>query len=70
MCIRTKNINTTKDGVKTRPENGKGEGTSMGQIGKLPLSNWGGREEIFLKSNNKDKYQGKTDGWQGNGDSK
>jgi hypothetical protein len=25
MCIRTKNINTTKDGVKTRPANGKGE---------------------------------------------
>jgi hypothetical protein len=39
MFIRTKNINTTKDGVKTRPTNGKGEGTSMGQIGKLPLSN-------------------------------
>jgi hypothetical protein len=70
MFIRTKNINTTKDGVKTRPTNGKGEGTSMGQIGKLPLSNWGGREEIFLKSKNKDKCQGKTDGWQGNGDSK
>jgi hypothetical protein len=30
MCIRTKNINTTKDGVKTRPANGKGEGTSKG----------------------------------------
>jgi hypothetical protein len=39
MCIRTKNINTTKDGVKTRPVNGKGEGTSKVQIGKLPLSN-------------------------------
>jgi hypothetical protein len=39
MCIRTKNINTTKDGVKTGPANGKGEGTSKGQIGKLPLSN-------------------------------
>jgi hypothetical protein len=39
MCIRTKNINTTKDEVKTRPANGKGEGTSKGQIGKLPLSN-------------------------------
>jgi hypothetical protein len=39
MCIRTKNISTTKDGVKTRPTNGKGEGTSKGQIGKLPLLN-------------------------------
>jgi hypothetical protein len=39
MCIRTKNINTTKDGVKTRPISGKGGGTSMGQIGNLPLSN-------------------------------
>jgi hypothetical protein len=38
MCIRTKNINTTKNGVKTRPANGKGEGTSMGHVGKLPLS--------------------------------
>ena len=37
--MRTKNINTTKDGVKTRPANGKGEGTSKGQIGKLSLSN-------------------------------
>jgi hypothetical protein len=39
MCIRTKNINTIKHGVKTRPANGKGEGTSKGQIGTLPLSN-------------------------------
>ena len=61
MCIRTKNINTTKDGVKTRHANGKGEGTSMGQIGELPLSNCGGREEI-LKSQHKDEYQGKIDG--------
>jgi hypothetical protein len=30
MCIRTKNINTTKDGVKTRPANEKEEGTSKG----------------------------------------
>jgi hypothetical protein len=28
MCIRTKNINTAKDGVKTGPANGKGEGAS------------------------------------------
>jgi hypothetical protein len=39
MCIRTKNINTTKDRVKTRSANGKGEGTSKGYIGKLSLSN-------------------------------
>jgi hypothetical protein len=39
MGIRTKDINTTKDGVKTRLANGKEEGTSKGQIGKLPLSN-------------------------------
>jgi hypothetical protein len=30
---------STKDGVKTIPANGKGEGTSKGQIAKLPLSN-------------------------------
>jgi hypothetical protein len=39
MGIRTKDINTTKDGVKIGPANGKGEGTSKGQTGKLPLSN-------------------------------
>jgi hypothetical protein len=39
MCIRTNDISTTKDGVWTGPANGKGEGTSKGQIGKLPLSN-------------------------------
>jgi hypothetical protein len=47
MGIRTKDISTIKDGVKIGPANGKGEGTSKGQIGKLPLSNWGGREGIF-----------------------
>jgi hypothetical protein len=36
---KTKHINTIKDGVETGPANGKGEGTSKGQIGKLPLSN-------------------------------
>jgi hypothetical protein len=30
MGIRTKDINTIKDGVKTGPANGKGEGTSKG----------------------------------------
>jgi hypothetical protein len=39
MHIRTKDISTIKDGVKTGPANGKGEGASKGQIGKLPLSN-------------------------------
>jgi hypothetical protein len=44
---KTKDISTTKDGVKTGPASGKEEGTSKGQIGKLLLSSWGGREEIF-----------------------
>jgi hypothetical protein len=39
MGIRTKDISTTKDGVKTGPTSGKEEDTSKGQIGKLPLSN-------------------------------
>jgi hypothetical protein len=39
MGIRTKNRSTIKDGVKTGPTNGKEEGTSKGQRGKLPLSN-------------------------------
>jgi hypothetical protein len=39
MGIRTKGISTTNDGVKIGPVNGKEEGTSKGQIGKLPLSN-------------------------------
>jgi hypothetical protein len=30
MDIRTKNISTIKDGVKTGPGNGKGEGASKG----------------------------------------
>jgi hypothetical protein len=67
---KTKDISTIKDGVKIGPTNGKKrEGTSKGQIVKLPLSNWGGREEI-LKSQNKDECQGKIDGLQGDGDSK
>jgi hypothetical protein len=36
---KTKDISTIKDGVKIGPANGKGEGMSKGQIGKLPLSN-------------------------------
>jgi hypothetical protein len=36
---KTKDISTIKDGVKTEPANGKGEGMSKGQRGKLPLSN-------------------------------
>jgi hypothetical protein len=47
MCKRTKDISTTKDGIRMGPANGKEEGTSKGQIGKQPLSNRGGREEIF-----------------------
>jgi hypothetical protein len=58
MGMRTKDIGITKDGVKTGPASGKEEGTSKpasgkekgtskGQISKLPLSIWGGREEIF-----------------------
>jgi hypothetical protein len=39
MCIRTKDINTIKDGVKTRPAGGKEKDMSKGHIGKLPLSN-------------------------------
>jgi hypothetical protein len=39
MGIRTKDISTTKDGVKARPASGKEEDTSKGQMGKLPLSN-------------------------------
>jgi hypothetical protein len=39
MCIRTKNISATKDGVKTRPASGKEKDMSKGQISKLPLSN-------------------------------
>jgi hypothetical protein len=36
---KTKDISTIKDGVKTGPANGKGEGASKGQLGKFPLSN-------------------------------
>jgi hypothetical protein len=36
---KTKDIITIKDRVKTEPSNGKGDGTSKGQIGKLLLSN-------------------------------
>jgi hypothetical protein len=65
---KTKDISTIKDEVKTWPANGKGEGTSMGQIGKLPLSNWAGRVEIFfwewikmsIKARSTD-YKGKDD---------
>jgi hypothetical protein len=49
MGIGTNDISTIKDGVKTGPSNGKGKDTSQGQIGKLPLSIWGGRGGIFKK---------------------
>jgi hypothetical protein len=36
---KTKDMSTIKNGVKMGPINGKGQGTSKGQISKLPLSN-------------------------------
>jgi hypothetical protein len=39
MGIRTKDMSTIKDGVEIRPANGKVEGMSKGQTGKLLLSN-------------------------------
>jgi hypothetical protein len=36
---KTKYISTIKDGVKIGLANGKGEGTSTGQIGEQPLPN-------------------------------
>jgi hypothetical protein len=36
---KTKDISTIEDGVKIGPVNGEGQGTSKGQISKLPLSN-------------------------------
>jgi hypothetical protein len=36
---KTKDISTIQDGVKIGSANGKGEGTSNGQIGKLLFSN-------------------------------
>jgi hypothetical protein len=39
MCIRTKNISTTKDGVQTRLISGKEQDMPKGQIGKSPLPN-------------------------------
>jgi hypothetical protein len=47
MGVGTRDISTTKDEVGTGPANGKGEGTSKVQTGKLRLSNGGGREGIF-----------------------
>jgi hypothetical protein len=62
MGTRIKDTSTIKDGVKTRPVNGKGEGTSKGQIGKLPLLNWRWKRGDFLKSKYQDKYQVKING--------
>jgi hypothetical protein len=36
---KTKGMGTIKDGVKIGHANGEGQGTSKGQISKLPLSN-------------------------------
>jgi hypothetical protein len=44
---KTKDISAIKDGVKTRPTSEKEEDMSKGQISKLSLSSWGGREGIF-----------------------
>jgi hypothetical protein len=44
---KARDISTIKNGVKTGPANRKGEGTSKIHIGKQPLSNGGGKEEIF-----------------------
>jgi hypothetical protein len=38
MGIRTMDISTKKDGVKTGPTKGKGEGASKDKIDKLPFS--------------------------------
>jgi hypothetical protein len=61
MGMRTKNISTTKDRVKTRPASGEEEGTSKGQIGNCH-SQIEVEESKFLNSKNKDKYQGKING--------
>jgi hypothetical protein len=66
---KTKDISTIKDRVKIGTANGKGEGTSKGQMVNCH-SQIEVEESGFLKSRNKDEYQGKIDGRQGDGDSK
>jgi hypothetical protein len=41
---KTKNISAIEDGVKTGPASVRGKDAFKGQIGKLPLPNWGGKE--------------------------
>ena len=69
MGIRTKDRNTIKNGVKTGPANEKGEGASrakwVNSHSQIEV-----KERGFLKSRNKDEYQGEIDGRQGEGDSK
>jgi hypothetical protein len=44
---KAKNISATEDGVKTGHASVRGKDAFKGQIGKLPLPNWGGKEGIF-----------------------
>jgi hypothetical protein len=60
--MHDRGMSTIRDGVKTRPASGKEEDMSKDQIGKLPLSQVEVEEREFLKSRNKDEYQGKIDG--------
>jgi hypothetical protein len=39
------NKSTTKDGVKTRKQQGRGY--DQGKIGKIELKNWDGREKVL-----------------------
>jgi hypothetical protein len=61
MGIRTKDIGTRKDRVKTRNASGKEEDTSKARWVNChsPIEV---EERRFLKSRHKDKYQGKIDG--------
>jgi hypothetical protein len=70
MVIRTKDISTLKDGVKTWPTNEKEGGTSMGQISKLSLTNWGEREEYFFRTGIKISIKVRSMDDEGNDDSK
>ena len=62
MCTRTMNINTIKDGVKTRPamekERVRPGARSVDCHSQIEVE----ERRVFLKSKNTDKCQGKTDG--------
>ena len=66
---KTKDISTIKDGVKTGPANGK-ERVRLRARQINCQSQIEVEERGFLKSRNKDEYQGKIEGRQGEGDSK